>query len=62
MKQAADAVAALEATKAQAISDNLPSWTEVDDAITAATTIATLKVIVRKLARVVYWLAKNKAV
>ena len=49
------------ATKAQAIIDNLPSWAEIDAAIEAATTIAAMKVIVRKMARVVYWLAKNSA-
>ena len=49
------------AAKEQAIIDNLPSWAVVDQAISDATTIAALKVIVRKLSRVVYWLAKDKA-
>jgi hypothetical protein len=44
----------------QDIVDNLPSWAEIDAAITSATTITALKVIVRKMARVVYWLAKNR--
>jgi len=47
--------------KAQAIIDNLPTWAEIDAAITAATTIAGLKVIIRKMARVLYWLAKDRA-
>lgn len=42
------------------IVDSLPSWKQVSDAIEAATTIAALKAIVKKMARVVYWLAKNK--
>jgi hypothetical protein len=46
--------------KQQALIDNLPSWQQVSDAIDSATTIAALKVIVKKIARVVYWLAKNK--
>jgi F0F1-type ATP synthase epsilon subunit len=49
------------AAKEQAIVDNLPSWTEVDTAITNANTNAAMKIIISKLARVVYWLAKNKA-
>jgi hypothetical protein len=58
---AAQAETARIAAKAQAVLDNLPSWQEIDDAITAATTIAGLKVIIRKMARVLYWLAKDKA-
>lgn len=45
--------------KFQAFNDNLPSWAEVETAIDGVTTIAGLKVVVKKLARVVYWLAKN---
>lgn len=58
-KAAQELAAAAEVTKAQAIIDNLPSWAEVETAIKSATTIAALKVIILKLARVVYWLAKN---
>lgn len=43
------------------IQDAIPSWAEVDAYITNATTIAQLKVIIRKLARVVYWDIKNQA-
>lgn len=49
------------AAKAQAIIDNLPTWQAISDAIDAATTIAAIKIIIKKLARVVYWLAKNQA-
>lgn len=44
------------------IIDALPSWQEVADAIDGVTTVAGLRTVVRKLARVVYWLAKNKGV
>lgn len=56
----ADIKAAKE-LKAKAIVDNLPSWAAVKTAIEGATTIAALRVIVLKLARVVYWLARDKA-
>jgi len=49
------------AAKAQAFIDNLPSWSEISAAIDGVSTIAGLKVVVKKLARVVYWLAKDKA-
>ena len=45
---------ALQEAKAQAIIDNLPDWQQVSNAIDSATTIAALKVITKKLARVVY--------
>jgi hypothetical protein len=49
------------AQRAQDIIDGLPTWQRVSDAIDAVSTIAGLKVVVKKLARVVYWLAKNSA-
>lgn len=52
---------ASEVAKAKAILDNLPSWQTVSDAIDAATTLAACKVIIKKLARVVYWLARKRA-
>jgi flagella basal body P-ring formation protein FlgA len=52
----------LEQAKLTAIQDNLPNWATIKTAIENATTIAALKVIVTKLARVVYWLAKNSEV
>ena len=59
--QAQQAAAAVEAAKAQAIVDNLPSWAAIEAAINAADTIPKLRAIVLKIARVEYWLAKNKA-
>jgi hypothetical protein len=50
---------ALTTAKNQSIADNLPSWQNVSDAIDAANTLAKLQAIVKKLARVTYWLAKN---
>lgn len=49
------------AAKAQAMIDNLPSWAEIEAAIEAVSSLAGMKVIVKKLARVVYWLARNQA-
>lgn len=49
-----------EAKRKQDFIDALPSWQQVADAIDGVTTIAGLKVVVKKLARVVYWLARNK--
>ena len=49
------------ALKAQEIEDNLPTWQQISDAIDNATTVAALKVIVKKMARILYWLAKNKS-
>jgi DNA-binding GntR family transcriptional regulator len=57
--QEAQAEALKQQAKAQAIEDNLPSWQQVSDAIDAATTIAACKVIIKKMARIIYWLAKN---
>lgn len=44
--------------RAQEIIDNLPSWQDIDDVIDNATTVPALKGIVRKLARVVYIMAR----
>ena len=43
------------------IEEALPSWAAVDQAITNVTTMADAKQMLRKLARVIYWLAKKKA-
>lgn len=53
-------LAALEAAKLQAITDGLPSWAAVEAAIDGVTTIAGIKVILKKLARVLYLTVKNK--
>lgn len=49
----------LEAAKQTDITTNLPTWAQVATAIDNATTLTALRTIVKKLARVVYWLAKN---
>jgi hypothetical protein len=48
--------------KSQAIADNLPSWSTIETAIGSADTIAKLRAVVLKLARVLYWDVKNSAV
>jgi len=52
---------AAQAAKAQAFLDNLPSWAIVDQAVTNISDLASAKVFIRKLARVLYWLARNKS-
>ena len=49
------------AAKAQAFIDNLPSWAQVDTAVTAISSLADAKAFIRKLARVTYWIAKDQA-
>ena len=46
--------------KAQALLDNIPSWAQVDAAVTNIANLADAKAFIRKLARVVYWLAKDR--
>jgi len=58
-KVEADAREAAIAAKAQAIIDNLPSWSAVDSAITGIQNLAEAKTFIRKLTRIVYWLAKD---
>lgn len=41
------------------INANLPSWDQVQTAIQNANTLADLRAILLKMARVLYWLAKN---
>lgn len=53
------AMQASDAARRKAIITNLPSWTQVDAAITNIGNLADAKAFIRKLARVVYWLAKN---
>lgn len=55
------AAEAAAAQKLRDIADGLPSWQQVSDAIDAATTIAALKVIIKKMARILYWVVKNSA-
>lgn len=56
---AAESAKTLEQTKITAIQENLPDWATVKAAIDKAATIEEVKTIITKLARVVYWLAKN---
>lgn len=62
-----DIVAAREAeeariaAKAQALIDNLPSWKTVSTAVDNIANLADAKAYLKKLSRVVYWLAKDKA-
>lgn len=54
------AIEANEAAKQQAIVDNLPTWQQISDAIDNADNLIKLRTIVKKIARITYWLAKNK--
>lgn len=58
--QAIAAVEAMQAAKAQAIADALPSWARVSDACGNISTLAEAKAYLKKLSRVVYLLAKNQ--
>jgi len=58
-----DMQAAIEAEQAQKVQDiitNLPSRAQVETAVNNITDLAGAKAFLLKLARVVYWLAKNK--
>lgn len=46
--------------RSQAIADNLPSWAVVSGRIDDIATLDDAKNYIRKLSRVVYWLAKNE--
>lgn len=54
-----DSFALADVTRHNDINMNLPSWSQVDTAITNIANLTDTKAIIRKLARVVYWLAKN---
>jgi len=47
--------------KAQAIITNLPTWAQVSTVVDNISNLAEAKVFIKKLARIVYWLAKDKA-
>jgi len=51
-------VAAAEA-KAEAILTNLPTWARVSTAVDNISNLAEAKVFIKKLSRIVYWLAKD---
>ena len=52
---------ARKAAKAQVFIDNLPSWAQVEAAVDNIGSLADAKAFIKKLARSVYWLAKDKA-
>ncbi len=52
--------AARIAAKKQSLADNLPSWATVDAAVTSIANLADAKAFIRKLTRVVYWLARDR--
>jgi len=52
--------AAAQAAKAQAFLDNLPSWAQVETAVDNIANLADAKAFIKKLARVVYWLACDR--
>jgi hypothetical protein len=55
-------LSAIEATENQKNQDfitNLPSWVQVSTAVDNIANLADAKVFIKKLTRVVYWLAKN---
>jgi hypothetical protein len=49
------------AAKLAAINDNLPTWTQVKTAINNIGSLADAKAFLLRAARVIYWLAKDKA-
>ena len=52
--------AAKDAYKRKQIEERLPSWTAVSDAVDAAFTNTAQRNLIKRLCRVVYWLAKNR--
>lgn len=59
-EQAAQQSAAdFAAVKLQEIAENLPTWKQVADAIDGVTTLAGMRVVVKKIARIVYLLARG---
>ena len=51
---------ATEEEKAQRIALELPSWTQVENVINGISNLAEAKVVMLKIARVVYWLARKR--
>jgi hypothetical protein len=54
------AEAARVAAKAQDFADDIPSWAQVSTAVDGISNLADAKAYIKKLSRVVYWLAKDK--
>ena len=57
-----DALFVVERQKQAELAANLPDWATVEAAVDNISNIASTKTFIKKLARVVYWLAKNSAV
>ena len=51
----------LQAQRVQELVENLPTWLRVSRAVDNISNLADAKAFLKKLARVVYWLAKNTA-
>jgi penicillin V acylase-like amidase (Ntn superfamily) len=54
-------IAARNTARYQEIEDNLPSWSQVETALDNISNLTEAKAALKKIARVVYYLAKNKA-
>ena len=52
---------AVQTLRAQELIKNLPTWLRVSKAVDNISNLADAKAFLKKLARVVYWLAKNTA-
>lgn len=53
-------IKAMTAARQDAIETNLPSWTQVETALDGISNLAEAKTALKKIARVVYWLAKGR--
>lgn len=42
------------------INNNLPTWQQISDEIDGISSLTGMKIALKKIARVVYWLAKNQ--
>lgn len=51
---------AREQARMQALIDNLPNWAVVSNRVDNISSLAEAKDYLKKLSRVVYWLAKNQ--
>lgn len=55
-----NAVKDFEAKRTAILDANIPSWSQVETAIDAIDSWAKLRVVLKKMARAVYWLARSK--
>lgn len=53
------AVESAKVLRENTIETNLPSWSKVSTAVDNISSLAEAKAYIKKLSRVVYWLAKN---